>query len=67
MSDEKYPNIKVKLSEEDGNVFAIIGRTVHALQRGGVSKEEINKFKEEATAGDYDHAIQTVMKWVDWE
>lgn len=60
-----HPNIHVDLSGEDGNAFMIIGRTTKALRRGGVPQEQINKFTEEASSGDYDHLLQTVMKWVE--
>lgn len=63
--EPKYPDIEVELSDMDGNVFAIIGRTSRALRRGGVSKEERDEFSAEAMSGGYDHALQTVMAWVD--
>jgi hypothetical protein len=63
----KYPNITVRLSGTDGNVFAILGKVQSALKKSGVSKEEYDRFFDEATSGDYDHAIQTCMKWVNVE
>ena len=67
MTDVKHPEIKVKLVGEDGNAFAIIGRVRQALRRAKVSHEEIEEFTQEATSGDYDHVLQTAMKWVDVE
>ena len=61
----KYPEIQVQLSGEDGNAFTILGRCRKAAKRGGVSAEEIENFTNEATAGDYDHLLQTCMKWFD--
>lgn len=60
----KYPHVTVPLTGEDGNAFFIIGRTTRAMKRGGVSADEIKSFMEEATSGDYDHLLSTVMKWV---
>ncbi|EAL5442277.1 hypothetical protein CWD68_00980 [Campylobacter jejuni] len=60
----KYPNIYVKLAGEDGNAFSILAKVVTALKKAGVSKEEINKFKEEATSSDYTHLLSVVMEWV---
>ena len=60
----KYPKIVVKLVGQDGNAFAILGSVNKALQRGGVSKEERDVFMADATSGDYDHLLQTVMKTV---
>ena len=62
--DTKYPGIKVRLSGEDGNAFAILGRVERALKNNGVSKSERKEFRQEATSGDYNKLIQTCMKWV---
>ncbi len=61
----KYPEIKVELTDHDGNAFAILGRMNQALRRGKVSQEERDAFMKEAKSGDYDHLLQTCMKWVD--
>jgi len=63
----KYPNITVKLVGEDGNAFAVLGSMKKALKKGGVPQEEIDKFMEEATSGDYDHLLQICMAWVEVE
>lgn len=60
----KYPKVKVALTGEDGNSFFIIGRVGKALRRAGVSSEEIEKFRNEATSGDYDNVLRTAMAWV---
>lgn len=61
---QTYPNITVKLSGTDGNSFAILGRMFKALRAGGVSQEAIDLFETEATSGDYNHLLQTCMKFV---
>jgi len=63
----KYPNVKVNLSDSDGNAFSIIGRVRKAMRRAGVSNEEIEAFSKEAMSGDYGHVLQTVMKTVETE
>lgn len=60
----KYPEIKVQLSGEDGNAFFIIGRVRKAMRRANIANNEIDLFSKEATSGDYDHVLQTCMKWV---
>ena len=60
----KY-DIEVNLSENDGNSFMILGRVRRALRKAGVSDEEIAEFSEDAMSGDYDHLLQTCMKWVE--
>ena len=69
----KYPDVFVKLSDEDGNAFAIMGRVRkemrHQLREDGMSAaeitQEVNAFIEDATSGDYDHLLQTCMEWVE--
>ena len=70
--DPKYPEIAVELTGQDGNAFAILGRVKKALREGlremGMPTNdvdtELDTFFTEATSGDYDHLLQTVMQWV---
>lgn len=64
MSEVKYPDVEVQLVGQDGNAFAIMGRVAGALKSAGVSKEEIDAYYAESTSGDYDHLLQTAVKWV---
>lgn len=61
----KYPNVKVQLIGKDGNAFAILGRVRQAMRRAGIAPDVIAEFNKEATSGDYDNLLQTVMRWVD--
>jgi len=61
----KYPDIKVMLSESDGNSFAVLGVVRKALKRAGVSPEEVKEFQKEALSGTYDHLLRACMRWVD--
>ena len=61
----KHPTITVQLTGEDGNAFAILGRCKQAAKVGGLRDSEINAFVTEATSGDYDHLLQTAMRWFD--
>ena len=61
----RYPDIQVQLTGEDGNAFAILGRTTGALRRAGVPPDEIDAYLAEATSGDYDHLLATTLSWVD--
>ena len=56
---------ELELSGHDGNVFYIIGRAIKVAYRAGWTDIEIRKFREEAESGDYDHALQTCMKYFD--
>lgn len=62
--DVRYPEIVVRLTGEDGNAFAVLGRVQRAMRAGGVPAEEVELFMAEATAGDYDALLGTVMRWV---
>lgn len=65
----KYPsvNVTVKLTGEDANAFAIMGRVIRELRRAGVPSEEIDRFRKEAMSGDYDNLLRTCMRWVNVE
>lgn len=65
-SGPKFPNVRVKLAGEDGNVFAIIGRVCRALRQGGANDVDVKAFTDEIqAAGSYDDALVVVMRWVD--
>lgn len=63
----KYPNITVQLSGRDTNAFMILGLCQRAAKYSGLPKEEIDAFFKEATTSDYDHLIQTAMRWFSCE
>lgn len=63
MSNPKYPEVFVPLLGEDGNAFAIIGRALKAMRKAKLPEEEMSAFRDEATSGDYDHLLRTVMNW----
>lgn len=46
----------------DGNAFSIIAAGRAELKRQG-RYDEISTFTAESTAGDYDHVIQTLLRW----
>lgn len=56
---------KVKLTGTDGNAFAIIGKVREALRKAKYPADKISEFSKEAMSGDYNHLLQTCMKWVD--
>jgi hypothetical protein len=59
----KY-DIDVKLTDTDGNAFAVMGAVSKALRKNDVPKEVIDKFQDECMSGDYDHLLQVCMQWV---
>ncbi len=54
---------QVKLTGIDGNVFVILGACKKAAKKAGKDDAWWKKFHDEATTGDYDHVLQTIMKY----
>ena len=62
----KAPTTKPEVELADkANAFMIINRASRALLQSGADKEYINKYREKATAGDYDNLLRITMKYVD--
>ena len=64
MTEPLYPDVEVELVGQDGNAYAILGAVGKALRRAG-HEEAAKEFMTEATSGDYDHLLQTAMKFVE--
>ncbi len=72
MTDVRHPDIEVTLSGHDSNAMALTSTVIQAIKdacrAGAMTREErdasIREFRAEAYSGDYDHLIQTCMKWV---
>ncbi len=53
---------ELKLIGQDGNAFMVLGLARKAAIKAGWTKEEIEKFMDEAMSGNYDHLLQTCME-----
>ena len=61
---EKRPT--VRLVGTDGNAYyGIMGRVKRALRSAGADQEYITKYLQESMTGDYDHLLQTALKYVE--
>ena len=60
--ETKYPHINIPLVGEDGNAYAILGRVRGIMNRNGLGDKR-DEFYAEATSGDYNHLLRTVMSW----
>lgn len=61
----RFPQIEVKLSGEDGNIFLIMGRVIEALRVEKVSDADRLLFKKEITEQEsYEKALAVVQRWV---
>lgn len=58
-----YTNAVVKLVGENGNAFAILGRVRRAIRHSNHPELE-EAFMRDATRGDYNHLLQTCMRYV---
>ena len=58
---------RVKLIGKDGNAFAILARCREAARKAGMEKTTVDQFMKEATSGNYDELLITVMKYFDVE
>ena len=56
---------KLRLINEDGNVFNILGLAVKEARIIGWSEEKIEQFIENAMSSDYDHVLQLCMEHFD--
>lgn len=61
----KYPEIKVRLTGHDGNIYSIVGRVSAALRIAGVPREEIEQMQRAITESQsYHGALGVIMDWV---
>ena len=47
----------------DGNAFWLLGSAKKAQRKAGWTPEQSDAWYAEATSGDYDHVIQTILAW----
>jgi len=64
---ESITGLTVKLVGEDGNAFVILGKCNTAMRKAKIDQVTIENFTKEATSGDYDHLLQTCIKYFDIE
>lgn len=69
MTEVKYPDVTVDLGNlggPEGNAYVILGRVQEAMRRTGKSKEEIDAYRDEATApgSDYNNLLRVTFKTV---
>lgn len=67
MTEIKYPDITVNIIGQNGNAFCILGICKKAMERAKLPQIEIDAFMAEATSGNYDHLLATVMAWFEVE
>ena len=53
--------IHFDLTSVDGNAFVLLGGFKRAARVQGADQREVDEVIKEATSGDYDHLVQTLM------
>jgi hypothetical protein len=59
------PKYQIQVRLSDGNAYAIMGAVQKALKKAGASKEELDRYFTDSTAGDYDNLLRVAMEWVE--
>ena len=62
LTDVIFPH--KSLEGVNGNVFSVIGFVSKALRRAGNSKEIIERYQREVSAGDYNLALRVSMAYL---
>ena len=57
----------VQLIGVDGNAFMVLGTCMKAAKKAGMTQKWQDKFLKEAKSGDYEHLLQTAIKYFDVE
>lgn len=65
----KLPNKKITLTLEgmDGNAFALLGAFARQAREEGWTADEIKAVKDEATKGDYNQLLTTLIDFCEGE
>ena len=56
---------KYSLIGINGNAFCVMGYVEMAMRKVGMSKEEIEKYSQDATASDYNNLLDVSFKMID--
>lgn len=65
-SFERHPDWidpEFELEGIDGNAFMVLGAVSKSLRRAGNSPEVIAAYREQATAGDYEHLLAMSIRY----
>lgn len=53
--------LNLNLIGQDGNAYALLAHFKRQAKRAGWTEEEIKAKRDEATSGDYDHLLSTLI------
>jgi hypothetical protein len=61
----RVEKVRLQLVGLDGNAFSLLGTFRRAARQQGWSEEKVQAVCDEATAGNYDHLLATLMRHVE--
>ena len=64
MASPKYPHVHYPLTGKTAPPALLVLQVWRLLQVGGVPAKRRAEFVREASAGDRDHTLDTIMAWV---
>lgn len=60
----KYPNVKVRLTGQDSNVFNLLAVCTREARKQGVSRQELNSLQNEVfRCSSFEEALETMSNW----
>ena len=62
---DRPPKVPVQLTGQNGNAYNLLGLCHRASRKGKWTRAQWDRFHEEATSGDYNHLLATMMEWFD--
>lgn len=65
MEQKKICKVSLTLEGRDGNAFALLGAFQRQARLERWDKDEISAVITEATSGDYDHLLQTLIRYTE--
>jgi hypothetical protein len=60
----KFPDVAVRLSGHDGNIYMIMGTVIAVLRRAGHGDAEEDFTRDVTSSDSYEQALSRVMNWV---
>ena len=57
----------LELTGRDGNAMMILGKAQRVARQAGWAEGKVKLMLKEVTSGDYDHVLQTMMKYFEVE
>ena len=67
LEDPKQRKPSMRLEDQDGNIFSILGRASHLLKEAGQRDQADEMFRRVTSSGSYEEALHIISEYVDTE